>query len=128
MKTLILGKNGYEFTDLNRRKAIHEKCLNCSGWIPKKVSNCSFHDCALHLFRMAEGRQNAKARRKAIRKYCLWCMSGRPSDIRNCPSIHCPLYSYRLKSLDRFREIVSEAKFDHIEPHFEGQNPTGIVR
>ena len=83
MKIAILGKNGLTLIDLDRRKAIRERCLNCSSWIPKEASNCSFHNCPLYPYRMAKGKQNAKARRKAIRKYCLWCMSGKPSDIRN---------------------------------------------
>ena len=123
MKAWILGKKGYEITALNRRKAIREKCLNCSGWIPKEVSTCSFHDCPLYPFRMATGKQNAKARRRAIRNYCLWCMSGRPSGVKNCPSGYCPFYSYRLGRVDRCREIDSEAKLTHMEADFEPKGP-----
>ena len=55
----------------NRRKSIRKKCLDCSGFSPKEVTNCSFKDCALYPYRSGKGKQNPKARAKAIRKYCL---------------------------------------------------------
>ena len=72
MKVYILTKAGLEIVDLNRRKAIHQKCLNCSGWSHKEVFDCSFHDCPLHPFRTMDGKQNPKDRCRAIRQYCRW--------------------------------------------------------
>jgi hypothetical protein len=42
MKVRIQSKNGSKIINLNRRKAIRKKCINCSGRIPKEVSNCGF--------------------------------------------------------------------------------------
>ena len=100
METKIQGKKGLKVENLNRRKAIHEKCLNCSGWSPSKVKNCPFMCCCLHLFRTGDGPQNAKERNKAIRKYCLKCMNGQAGEVAKCPSIRCPLHPYRLGYLE----------------------------
>jgi len=45
MKVVILGKNGLRQADINRRKAIREKCLNCAGWSHKEITNCTFTGC-----------------------------------------------------------------------------------
>ena len=119
MKIKILSKDGVEEVDLNRRKAIHERCLNCSGWSHKAVTNCTFDGCPLHPFRSGMGKQNAKARKKAIRKYCVWCMGGSVRKIAKCASKTCPLYAYRNSELDKSVEIGSEQKKGHIEPFFE---------
>ena len=96
MKVNILRKNGLEIVDLNRRKAIRERCLNCTGWNYKEVTECNFsNDCPLHPFRSGEGKQNSKDRTQAIRDYCLWCMNGQRSEIAKCSSPDCPLYPYR---------------------------------
>ena len=36
MKVRIRGKDGHKIANLNRRKAILERCLNCKGWYPKE--------------------------------------------------------------------------------------------
>ena len=59
MKTRILDKDGIREVSLNRRTAIREKCLNCSGWSPKEVKECSHTDCPLYPFRTGEGKQNS---------------------------------------------------------------------
>ena len=118
MKVTILGKNGPKMADLNRRKAIRERCLNCSGWIHKEVSNCEFSDCPLYPFRSGQGRQNPKARAKAIRKYCLGCMNDQAGEITKCPSIDCPLFPYRKTTVDRSVEIKSMPENEYIEPVF----------
>ena len=93
ISTKILSKQGLKTVSLNRRRAIRERCLNCSGWFPGEVTECIFDDCPLYSFRSGQGKQDAKARLKAIRGYCSWCMAGmRPSD---CVVVHCPLYCYR---------------------------------
>ena len=116
MKVKILSKDGTKVVDLNRRKAIHERCLNCSCWIPKEVIHCKFRDCPLFPYRTGMGTQNAKDREKSIRDYCLWCMNNKPREIAKCVSPECPLFPYRLSRVDRSAEIDSEAKFVHIEP------------
>ena len=116
MKVSILGKNGLQVADLNRRKAIRERCLNCSGWSYKEVASCEFVDCQLFPFRSGKGRQDAKDRAKAIRKYCLWCMDGQPREVSKCSSTDCPLFSFRKIQTDRSTEIKSLPKKDHIEP------------
>ena len=119
MKVLILGKNGSKVIDLNRRKAIRERCLNCSGWFYKEVTNCTFIYCPLYPFRSGQGKQNAKARSKAIRKFCLWCVNGQHGEVSRCPSSDCSLFPYRKTRTDRSTEIKSLPKKDHIEPYFE---------
>ena len=76
MKTVVLCKNGHQERNLNRREAIHERCLNCSGWIPSDVKNCPHAGCNFYPYRTGKGKQNAQARNKAIRNHCLECMNG----------------------------------------------------
>jgi len=119
MRVLIQTKNGSKEVNLNRRKAIRERCLNCSAWSYKEVDNCEFTDCSLHPFRSGKGKQNATARAKAIRKYCLWCMVGQRKEVTLCPSTDCSLFPYRQHKVDRSVEIKSLPKKGHIEPCFE---------
>jgi len=119
MKITILGKNGLKTVDLNRRKAIKEKCLNCSGWYHKEVTNCTFTDCPLYPFRAGQGKQNAKHRSKKIREYCVWCMDGNTGEVSKCPSTDCPLFPYRKTKIERPAEIKSLPKNGHIEPFIE---------
>lgn len=119
MQVSVLGKNGHKVVDLNRRKAIRERCLICSAWSYKEVANCEFADCHLYPFRSGQGKQNAKARAKAIREYCLWCMDGQPGEVSKCPSTDCPLFSFRKIQTDRSTEIQSLPKTRDIEPFFE---------
>lgn len=62
----IQTKEGHEVKHLNRRKAIRERCLNCSAWIFSEVRQCPITDCALYPFRMGTGRQDARKRNRAI--------------------------------------------------------------
>ena len=119
MKVSILGKNGPKVVDLNRRKAIRERCLNCAGWYHKEVTNCTFSDCPLYPYRSGQGKQNAKDTAKAIRKYCLWCMNGQHGEVSKCPSMDCPLFPYRKTKTDRATEIKSLPKNSHIQAIFE---------
>ena len=95
MDYVIDGKTGPKNISLNRRKAIRERCLNCTGWSYKEVTDCSFSDCKLHAFRSGKGYQNPKPRNLAIRQYCKWCMNGQQSEVTKCPSDSCSLYPYR---------------------------------
>lgn len=115
MKILIMAKNGKKIVKLNRRKAIRERCFNCSAWSYKEVENCTFTDCLLYPFRSGRGKQNSKARSKAICQYCLWCMDGQLVEVSKCPSIDCPLFPYRQTRLDRSTEIKSLPCSVHIE-------------
>lgn len=100
MQALIKSKDGHKDVNLNRRKAIHERCLNCSGWIPSEVSDCTLKKCALHLYRSGKGSQNASERRKAIREYCLHCMNGQVGEVKKCSSHSCPLYLFRVNGMN----------------------------
>jgi hypothetical protein len=122
MKFKIQSKDGHKTINLNRRKAIRERCLNCSGWIPKEVSNCEFDDCSLHPFRSGKGKQNPELRDKAIRKYCLWCMNGQRAEVSKCVSPDCPLFPYRMNGIDSTSNIKSLLKKDHIEAVSGGKN------
>jgi len=113
MLVSIFAKNGPRTVNLNRRKAIREKCLNCSAWSYTDVTDCEFTDCSLHIFRSGKGKQNVTARSKAIRKYCYWCMNGRHSEVTKCPSTDCPLFIYRKQRVDRTVNIKSL----QIKPH-----------
>jgi len=114
----ILGKDGHKVTNLNRRIAARERCLNCSGWIPKEVRNCVFLNCPLCQFRSGQGKQNAGERNRAIRKYCLECMTGKRKEVTLCPSGDCPLYPYRKGGPDKSFRIDSTVKKHHIETVF----------
>ena len=120
MLAVIQGKTGLKTVDLNRRKAIHERCLNCSCWIPKEVEHCSFQDCPLHEYRSGKGKQNAKARYKAIKAYCLWCMAGQWSEVKKCVSVHCPLHHFRSGRAEKTFSTVEKA---HGEAFWEAISP-----
>ena len=116
MKVKITGKSGLTIVDLNRRIAIHEKCLNCSGWIPSGISSCTFTECPLYPFRSVDEKQNPKKRKEAIRKYCLWCMNNQHSEVVKCVSVNCPLFAFRLKEMDRSVELNPDVRKVHIDP------------
>lgn len=84
----------------NRRKAIRERCLDCSASSHSEVRDCAHKDCHLYPYRTGTGKQNAKARDKAIRSYCLWCNVSR-SEVVLCPVTTCPLYPFRKSEVDR---------------------------
>lgn len=95
MKYKIMSKNGHKTVDLNRRKAIHERCISCSGWSSQAVTNCWAHDCELYSFRTGIRKQVARDRRKAIGDYCLWCTN---EPARHCKAEDCSLYPFRIAS------------------------------
>jgi hypothetical protein len=105
MKYLVLGKNGQEVMNLNRRKAIRERCMNCVGWNTAEVRKCDFTWCPLHPFRTGTGKQNADERSKAIRRYCLQCCNDQLAEVRLCPCTDCSLYPYRHFKIDRTFEL-----------------------
>ena len=115
MRTIIQSKNGSKEINLNRRKAIRERCLNCSGWSFSEVENCEFADCDLHPFRMGTGKQDADQRHKSIRKHCLDCCAGNQNEVYHCPATDCPLYAYRKSHIDNSVKIDSIRKTGHIE-------------
>ena len=116
MKIKLQTKDGtYKIKDINRRKAIRERCLNCSGWELRQVRNCEITKCKLHPFRSGIGEQDAKAREKVIRVYCLKCSGGKHSEVKKCPVKDCPLFAFRKNGLDRSVEIALEPETDHIE-------------
>ncbi|MGD0231984.1 MAG: hypothetical protein ABSC19_16785 [Syntrophorhabdales bacterium] len=114
----IMSKDGGSKTvDLNRRKAIHERCLNCVGWCSQSVNACDFDDCPLHPFRTGRGKQNAKGRAKAIREYCLqWCANGK---IAYCGAVLCPLYAFAKSATRTIEESVSLPENNDIGGVFE---------
>jgi hypothetical protein len=114
MQYVIQGKAGLKTVSLNRRKAIRERCLNCSGWSVREVTECQFSDCQLYPFRTGQGQQNPKARNNAIRKYCLWCMNGQRAEVGRCPSFDCSLFPYR-GVRNGLQKSISMRKKGHIE-------------
>ena len=93
---------GYRIVELNRRKAIAERCLNCSGFIPSERAYCEMTDCELFPFRMGKGKQDADLRNRQIRAYCRDnCMCGNSWLVANCTTPDCPLYAYRKSTIDR---------------------------
>ena len=119
MKIEILAKNGFKIVDLNRRKAIRERCLDCAGWSHKEVRNCIFPECSLYPFRSGQGKQKAKARTNAIRQFCVSCMNGQYREVTRCPAMDCSLFLYRKVKTDRSAKIKSLPKKNHIEVCFE---------
>ena len=121
MRFEILSKDGTKIINLNRRKALRERCLNCSGWSSGGVSSCTFDDCDLNAFRDGKGKQDSKMRAKAIRNYCTWCMAGDKYEVKRCVAYHCPLFPYRNIKVDRSRSCDSITEMTHIEVPFEPQ-------
>jgi hypothetical protein len=115
MKVKIIHKNGYKIVDFNRKKAIRERCLNCSGWSTVEVELCQQTDCHLYKYRMNGSNQNAKERDMDLRKYCLVCCNGSLGEVKKCPSMDCPLYAFRKAKVDHSIEIKSENCRGHIE-------------
>lgn len=106
MKRRIQSKDGSKVVELNRRKAIRERCLNCCCWSAKEVQNCSHEDdCTLFTFRSGVGKQDAKARSKAIRAYCYWCCAFQRPEVSKCQIKDCSLWSYRLAKVDTSAKI-----------------------
>ena len=101
MEVKISSKNGPKFFNLNRRQAIYQRCLNCSGWLHSEVKHCPFVKCHLYEFRTGSGPQGSRARSAAIRLYCNACQNGQVGEVGKCPSSDCPLFHYRRGRLDR---------------------------
>lgn len=127
MKVSICRKNGHEVINLNRRRAIRERCLNCSGWISKEVNDCEITDCPLYPYRTGTGKQNPKHRKKEIRGYCLSCMNGQRVEVKLCPSKDCALFAYRMGNIDRTAEIQSNAISGHIEAGSEDKSESAYL-
>ena len=109
MKVKIIHKNGHKTTNLNRKRAIREKCLNCSCWNAVEVELCKQTDCRLYKYRMNGSNQNAKERNRDLRKYCLACCNGNYIEVKKCHVLDCPLYAFRKTVLDRSIEVKSES-------------------
>ena len=118
----IQSKTGLKDVSLNRRRAIREKCLNCSGWNLKEVEQCTFKDCALYPYRISGRKQNAKERNKAIRAHCTWCMAEDIYEIKRCTSPHCALFTFRGVTATS-QECPSLSQEAHIEGYFEANSP-----
>ena len=78
-------------------KAIRKKCIDCSGYELKRVSECPFdgvkeEKCVLYPLRMGRG---SRSTLRPIRAYCIWCMNGQRGEVRLCPSVDCSLWEYR---------------------------------
>ena len=131
MKATIQTKFGMRILDLNRRRAIREKCLNCSNWVNEHVKTCVFttdyptrNRCSLWPYRMGTGKQSAKHRNNAIREYCLWCMVGARSEIPKCTSVNCALFNFRLGAK---RKMAGSAGKTSPASDFEDKNGERIA-
>lgn len=92
MITTIMSKNGTKTINLNRRIALHERCLNCVAWESHGVTKCEDVECDLYPFRSGNGKQSPRERSRAIKRYCKeWCSNGK---VRYCGAKLCPLFSY----------------------------------
>ncbi len=95
--------NGAEVKDLNHKKAIRRKCIDCQGWSTKAVRECSderlMEPCPLNAYRMGNNRSNKKVQAKAIRSYCIWCMNSQYKEIDLCIDYLCSLWAYRLANM-----------------------------
>lgn len=129
MKVEIQSRDGCRIVDLNRRRAIREKCLNCSGWSIKDVEHCTFQDtCSLFPFRMSKGKQNAKERNRAIKAFCVWCMAWDKYEVKRCTSSHCSLFAFRGAKADTPRECPSLSEKAYRRCHLEGDPPQPMMR
>jgi len=95
MEAEVFTREGVRKVNLNRRKAIHLKCMDCSAFQYKEMINCLQTDCPLHPFRTGIGKQNPVQRNRAIKEYCLWCMYDHSREIEKCTSVNCPLFNYK---------------------------------
>ena len=122
MRYKVLSKeNVVEVKDFNRRRAIRQKCLECSGWIPKEARECNFTNCPLHSYRMGKlGEESAAQRKKDIRTYCIECSGNDPYEVKRCPAKTCALFPYRGFSVDR--SVESPSKIDTIEKSQKDKN------
>lgn len=118
MQRTIQGKNGSKTVGLNRRKAIRERCLNCSGWLLAEVAECQFLDCPLYPYRSGQGRQDPAARNHAIKKYCLWCSNSQRAEVLKCQNSDCSLFPYRgvRTGPQKFNSMLKKG---HIEATFQ---------
>lgn len=106
MKVEINSKNGTKVVDLNRRKAIREKCLNCAGWSRLEVMNCTFKRCPFYNWRTGVGKQDPTKRKTAIQEFCLWCCLDSNFEIIKCTCYKsCALWSFRKSRVDRGLEL-----------------------
>lgn len=48
-----------EHLNMKQLKAIRERCLDCSGGVPKDVRECPRHSCNLYPFRMGKNPNRA---------------------------------------------------------------------
>jgi len=119
MKVAIQKKNGLEICNINRRTAIRQKCLNCSGYSSADVTSCTLTDCSLYAYRSGNGKQAPPARAKAIKRYCLVCCANQHSEVLKYPVRDCPLFFYRKSQIDRSIQIQSLLDNDGIEGVFE---------
>lgn len=124
MKVCIQGKHGLKTVNLNRRRAIREKCLNCSSWVVPEVRNCGHATCSLWPFRLGSGQQDPKARSRSIREYCLWCMADQAKGVWQCTATDCPLWPYRKARPEHPRNSGSMPRNHHIQafPETEKSN------
>jgi hypothetical protein len=107
MKVKIQSKDGgNEVKDLNRRKAIRERCRNCSCWFSAEIRKCKFTECALHPYRNGNGKQDAKSRKRAIKDYCLWCNAGNQTAVTKCEIKNCPLFAFRKNRIDKSAKAI----------------------
>jgi len=118
MEALNKNEPGLKTSKLNRRQAIHQKCLDCSGGHSKEVTECLFDDCPLYPFRSGRGHQIPSARSQAIKDYCYWCVGDQVREVSKCPSRNCPLYCYRKSPIIKGVKIDSPVKIDHREQVF----------
>ena len=114
MKVRIIHQNCHKTVDLNRKIAIRQRCLNCSGWSTVEVELCQQTDCRLYKYRMNENNQNAKERNRDLRKYCLDCCNGSLGEVKKCPALDCPLYAFRKTGVDHSIKIKPESCRGHI--------------
>ncbi len=115
---------GFNSVNLNRRKAIHERCLNCVGWYSHEVKTCDFDDCSLHRFRRGVGKQDAKDRSRAIKDYCKWCTDGKMSA---CSSPLCPLYPFRKSGAEHLEETLFFPEKHHIGRDFNPSKGKAVL-
>jgi len=86
-------------------KAIHQKCLDCSGFSTKEVRECPCNEnnenveyCFLYPYRLGKKpkQKTEFTPIRSIRRYCLWCCCGSRKLVKECPTMDCPLWDYRL--------------------------------
>ncbi len=96
-------------------EAIRDKCLDCSGYSSKEVTECEMRDCSLWFYRFDRKPKDRPSRPlQAMRKKCLWCSNGNPDEVKLCPESArdvCSLWHFRFGKNPNLKGKIHSGSF-----------------